>query len=238
MIHPGGIPVIHHLPVISSHEMTVMLEALQDFTSTRVLWNAATWSQHLGRKFSLFHWSVPAQRLPSDHASFADDPQVMFSAMASDPSLEETPVLLSLQTFPLPSSLSSSRSLPDASFDVLPLSSVITFNLEDHDPPTPGEEMTGKEGSNRSSKDRTVKDEGASSTRNDEERGSDSRNHFAQQLLGEDGKETRSNRINENFATEGTATSGMDTAFAAPRKFKDKNVRFVTQDYDFNGLTL
>ena len=56
--------------------------------------------------------------------------------------------------------------MPDGSYDVLPSSSVITFNLEDHDPPTEDEEMTGKEGSNRSSKARVVKDEGASSTGN------------------------------------------------------------------------
>ena len=35
------------------------------------LWNAATWSHHLGRKLALFHWSAPAQRLPPDHAAFA-----------------------------------------------------------------------------------------------------------------------------------------------------------------------
>ena len=45
--------VVHHLPVISSHEMAVILEALRDFTSTGTLWNAATRSQHLGRPLSL-----------------------------------------------------------------------------------------------------------------------------------------------------------------------------------------
>ena len=146
--------VIHHLPVISSHEMTVILEALHNVTSTGTLWNAATWSQHLGRKLSPFHWSSPTQHLPPDHAEFTDDPQVTFSSMACDSSLEETPLLPSLQIFPLPSasSSSSSRSFPAASSDALPSSSVITFNLEDHHPPTEDEEMTGKEGSNHSSK--------------------------------------------------------------------------------------
>ena len=221
--------VIHHLPVISSHEMTVILEALHDFTSTGTLWNAATWSQQLGRKLALFHWSAPTQRLPSDHASFTDDPQVMFSSMACDPSLEETPLLPFLQTLPLPSSSSSSssRSLPAASSDALPSSLVITFNLEDHDPPTEDEEMTRNEGSNHNSKDRTVKDEGASSTRNDEKRRSDShsisQSHLCHEKVG-DWKEDRSNRIDESFATNGTATSGMGNAFA-PRKSK---VRFAS----------
>ena len=224
--------VIHHLPVISSHEMTVILEALHDFTSTGTLWNAATWSQHLGRKLALFHWSSPTQRLPPDHAEFTDDPQVMFSSMACDPSLEETPLLPSLQIFPLPSSSSSSsyRSFPAASSDALPSSSVITFNLEDHDPPTEDEEMTGKEGANHSSKDRTVKDEAATSTRDDSKRGSDShsssQSHLCHEKVG-DRKETRSDRTDENFATNGTATSGMDNAFA-PRNSKDRKVRFAS----------
>ena len=223
---------IHHLPVISSHEMTVIFEALHDFTSTGTLWNAATWSQHLGRKLALFHWSSPTQRLPPDHAEFTDDPQVMFSSMACDPSLEETPLLPSLQILQLPSSSSSfsSRSFPAASSDALPSSSVITFDLEDHGPPTEDEEMTGKEGSSHSSKDRTVKDEGASGTRNDKKRGSDShstsQSHLCHEKVG-DGKENGNDRIEENFVTNGTATIGMDNAFI-PRKSKDKKVRFAS----------
>ena len=65
-----------------------------------------------------------------------------------------------------------------------------------------------------------MKDEGASSTRSDKEKGSDSQTHTQSHLCHEkvgDRKETRSDRIDENFATNGTATSGMDNAFA-PRK--------------------
>ena len=186
--------------------------------------NAATWSQHLGRKLSLFHWSSPTRRLPQDHAEFTHDPQVMFSSMACNPSLEETPLLPSLQILPLPSSSSSSssRSFSAASSDALPSSSVITFNLEDHDPPTDDEEMTGKEGSNHSTKDRTVKHEGAAGTRNDEKRGSDShsfsQSHLCHEKVG-DRKEDRNDRIQDNFVTNGTATSGMDNAFA-PKKIQ------------------
>ena len=223
--------VIHHLPVISSHEMTVILEALHDFTSTGTLWNAATWSQHLGRKLALFHWSSPTQRLPSDHASFTDDPQVMFSSMACDPSLEETPLPPSVQIFPLPSSSSSSsRSFHAASSDALPSSSVITFNLGDHDPPTEDEESTGDGGERRSSVHRIVADEGASSTRSDKEKDSDSQTHTQSHLCHEKvgvRKENRSNQIDDAVLTNGTATSGMDNAFA-PRKSKDKKVRFAS----------
>ena len=92
--------VVHHVPVISSHEMAVILEALRNFTSTGTLRNAATWSQYLGRNLSLFHWSTPTQRLPPDHAALIEDPQIAFSAMASDPTLEETSLLPSLHSFP------------------------------------------------------------------------------------------------------------------------------------------
>ena len=224
--------MVHHLPVISSHEVAVILQALHDFTSTGTLWNAATWSQHLGRKLSLFHWSSPTQRLPPDHADFTHDPQAMFSSMACDPSLEETPLLPSLQIFPLPSSssFSSSRSLPAESSDALPSSSVITLNLEGRDPPTEDEEMTGKEGASHSSRDRTVNDEAATSTRDDSKRGSDShsssQSHLCHEKVG-DRKENGNDRIEENWLTNGTATSGMDNAFA-PRKSKDKKVRFAS----------
>ena len=212
--------------------MTVILEALHDFTSTGTLWNAATWSQHLGRKLALFHWSAPTQRLPSDHASFTDDPQVMFSSMACDPSLEETPLPPSVQFFPLPSSSSSSssRSFHAASSDALPSSSVITFNLGDHDPPTEDEESTGDGGERRSSVHRIVADEGASSTRSDKEKDSDSQTHTQSHLCHEKvgvRKENRSNQTDDTVLANGTATSGMDNAFA-PRKSKDKKVRFAS----------
>ena len=80
-----------------------------------------------------FHFSIGLllpSVLPPDHAEFTHDPQVMFSSMACDPSLEETPLLPSLQLFPLPSSSSSScsRSFPAASCDALPSSSVISIS--------------------------------------------------------------------------------------------------------------
>ena len=163
--------MIHHLPVISSHEMTVLLEALHDVTSAGTLWNAATWSQHLGRKLLLFHWSSPTQRLPPDHAEFTDDPQVMFyerNSLATFFADLPFAIFIVIFFFSIFSCCSA------ASSDALPSSSVITLNLEDHDPPTEDEEMTGKEGPNHSSKDRSVKDEAAISTRDDSKRGSDS----------------------------------------------------------------
>ena len=129
----------------------------------------------------------------------------MFSAMASDPALEETPLPPSLQTFLLPSSSSSSssaRSVPVASSDALPSSSVTTFNFEDHDSPTEDEEMTGRGGgTNHSSRDRTVNNEAATSTRDDSKRGSDSHSLSQSYLCHEqegDRKETRNDRIEEN----------------------------------------
>ena len=84
--------------------------------------------------------------------------------------------------------------------------------------------MTGKEGSNHSSKDRPVNDEAATSTRDDLKRGSDSHSLSQSRLCRQKegvGKENRSNETDNAVLTNGTATSGVDNAFA-PRKSKDK----------------
>ena len=72
--------VIHHLPVVSHDDMHVLLAAINLFTETGQLWDARTWSQKLGRKLSLYHWSTPVTTLPPDHAEFTNDPQVNFSS--------------------------------------------------------------------------------------------------------------------------------------------------------------
>ena len=75
--------IFHNLPVITSHEMMVLLEAVNEFTSKDALSNAGTWSRTLGSHLPLFHSSTPSHpvRLPQDNAAFTDDPQVMFSSM-------------------------------------------------------------------------------------------------------------------------------------------------------------
>ena len=75
--------VFHNLPVITHHEMKVLLQAIGDFTRHGTLYNAATWSKKLGRKLALFHWSSPITSLPPDHAEFTDDPQVNFSSLSA-----------------------------------------------------------------------------------------------------------------------------------------------------------
>ena len=75
--------VFHNLPVITHHEMRVLLQAIDDFTRHGTLYNASTWSKKLGRKLALFHWSSPITSLPPDHATFTDDPQVNFSSLSS-----------------------------------------------------------------------------------------------------------------------------------------------------------
>ena len=130
--------IFHNLLVITSHDMMALLEAVHTFIATGTLWTAGIWSKKLGHKLSLFHWSAPSHlvHLPQD-AAFTDDPQAMFSSMDTGNLLEaaigDTPPLLpTLQTFPLQLSSSSSQASPP--------SSVITFNLEDHDPPPENEE--------------------------------------------------------------------------------------------------
>ena len=59
--------------------------------------------------------------------------------------IEDAPPLQpSLHTCALQSSYSSSQALPPSSSDALPSSSAITFDLEDHDPPTEDEEPMRK----------------------------------------------------------------------------------------------
>ena len=137
--------IFHNLPVITSHEMMTLLEAVHTFTATGALWNAATWSERIGHKLSLFHWSAPSHPvyLPHDDAAFTDDPQVMFSSMDAVDLLEaaiaDTPPLLSSSSQVVPLQLSSSSS------DALP-SSVTTFSIADHDPPTEDEQPKKEEG--------------------------------------------------------------------------------------------
>ena len=76
--------VIHHLPVVSHDDMHVLLAAIHLFTETGQLWDARTWSQKLGRKLSLYHWSTPVTTLPPEHAEFTNDPQVNFSSCQFD----------------------------------------------------------------------------------------------------------------------------------------------------------
>ena len=98
--------------------------------------------EKLGHKLPLYHWSAPSHPvyLPHDDAAFTDDPQVTFSSMDAVDLLEvaagDAPPLLSSSSQVVPLQLSSSSS--DAL--LLPSSSVITFNIADHDPPTEDEQ--------------------------------------------------------------------------------------------------
>ena len=126
--------------------MMTLLEAVHTFTATGSLWNAATWLAKLGHKLPLFHWSAPSHPvyLPHDDAAFIDDPQAMFSSMDAVDLLEaaigDTPPVLSSSSQVVPLQLSSSSS------DALRSSSVITFNIADHDPPTEDEQPKKEKG--------------------------------------------------------------------------------------------
>ena len=181
--------VMHHLPVVSRHEMHVLLEALHCFTETGNLWNALTWSQKLGRKLALYHWSDPIRILPQEHSQFTDDPQVNFSSLQS----------------------SSSQPLPVTSSDILPSSSVFTYNLGDRGPPTEDEEMTGEEGKieggiSRQTSPRTsskqIGDKGAHRAQTEKERGSDS-GELSHKSLRQEEREVRG-RIRKEDRRKGT----------------------------------
>ena len=91
---------MHDLPVMSQKE----------------LWNAQTWSQKLGKKLALYHWSEPTRVLPKDHTTFTEDPKVNFASMQS--------------------SCASTLDLP---------SSTKIVDITDNDPPTDHEpEVEGK----------------------------------------------------------------------------------------------
>ena len=116
------------------------------------------------------------------------------------------PLLPSLHTCPLQSSYSSSQALPPASSDALPSSSIITFNLEEQDPPTEDEEsMRDGEGEHE-----PVRDE-------DRSRKYDSPKSMKQKAR----KKTRRRRTGQSTSTISTdVTSGsstMDTAFTSEK---------------------
>ena len=220
--------VFHNLPVIDSHEVVVLLEAIHHYTATGTLWNATTWSKKLNRRLSLFHWSTPSHpiRLPQDDAAFTDDPQVMFSSMQIEDllaAIDETPLLPSLQVFSLQSSSSSSSSsqaLPPSSSDVLPSSLVPTFNLEDQDAPTEDEESTRKE---------------------EEEIVAEKRGSQSQISLGmKEGKvrqETRRRKTDDTVFTDSTTTSStIDNAFTS-EKSAYKRVNFANFDCHTSSFT-
>ena len=206
--------VMHHLPVVSRLAMHVLLEALHCFTETghlSDLWNASTWSQKLGRKHALYRWSDPIRILPQEHSQFTDDPQVNFSSLQS----------------------SSSQPLPVTSSDVLPSSSVFTYNLGDRDPPTKDEEMTGEEGKieggiSRQTSPRTsskqICDKGAHRAQTEKERGSDS-GKLSHNSLRQEEREVRG-RIRKEDRRKGTentvfanGASTVNNAFAPKVRF-------------------
>ena len=87
--------IMHHLPVITSEEMTAILDAIQEFTCTGKVWNAKAWEDRLGRRLEFFHpyLSAPAKEISSPNAQ--DSTQVLFSAAVS-----EKPLSLDLSSFP------------------------------------------------------------------------------------------------------------------------------------------
>ena len=46
--------VVHHLPLISTAELTVLLSAINSFTMTGTLWNEKQWAEQLGTQFAIF----------------------------------------------------------------------------------------------------------------------------------------------------------------------------------------
>ena len=227
--------IFHNLPVITSHEMMALLEAVHTFTATGALWNAATWSEKLGRKLSLFHWSPPSHPvyLPHDDAAFTDDPQVMFSSMDTLDLLEaaigDTSPLLSSSSQVVPLQPSSS-----SSSDALPSSSVITFNIADHDPPTEDEQpkkerrVTKKE--RRVTFNLTDRDSPFDDEQPKEEEGAAHQNGSTQSqdslgtMEGKVRRRTRRRRTGQSSFTNSTlstdVTSGnstMDTAFTTEK---------------------
>ena len=201
--------IFHNLPVITSHEMMTLLEAVHAFTATGSLWNAATWSEKLGHKLPLFHWSAPSHPvyLPHDDVAFTNGPQVMFSSMDTVNLLEaaigDTPPLLpSLRTCPLPSSYSSSQALPPSSSDALPSSSVLTYDPGNQDPPTEDEEEGG--------------------THEPEKKEKESQSHDSLgKMQGKVRRRTRRRRTGQSTCTNSTdvisGSSTIDTAFTTEK---------------------
>ena len=54
--------VFHGLPIVSTEELKVLIDAIDDFTVTGKLWNYADWRDALGRDFEIFGDSMRRDR--------------------------------------------------------------------------------------------------------------------------------------------------------------------------------
>ena len=65
--------VVHHLPLISTAELTVLLSAINSFTTTGALWNEKQWSEQLGTEFLIYNSPTSRAYPPSIHSE--DEPE-------------------------------------------------------------------------------------------------------------------------------------------------------------------
>ena len=51
---------MHHLPLITTEELAILLSAVNDFTISGLLWDRMKWSEQLGRQFAIYGGSADA----------------------------------------------------------------------------------------------------------------------------------------------------------------------------------
>ena len=101
--------VVHHLPLITTEELAVLLSAINDFTISGHLWDRTKWCEQLGRQFAIYGGSTDATYPRSK-------PRVTFEDEVEEAQMTE--------------------SQPQNDYPQTAPSQPTVFNLDDNDAPT------------------------------------------------------------------------------------------------------
>ena len=100
--------VVHHLPLITTEELAVLLFAINACTTTGTLWDRQQWSQQLGRDFTTYGNSdvesayppvttAPPVDASDNEAQTVEVSQFPTSATAAQPSAQDEPLTFRLE---------------------------------------------------------------------------------------------------------------------------------------------
>ena len=93
--------VVHHLPLITTEELAVLLSAINACTTTGTLWDRQQWSQQLGRDFTTYGNSDVESAYPPVTAAppldASEVSQFPTSATVAQPSARDEPLTFRLE---------------------------------------------------------------------------------------------------------------------------------------------
>ena len=102
------VKVVHHLPLITTEELAVLLSAINACTTTGTLWDRQQWSQQLGRDFTSYGNSdvesayppvatAPPVDASDNEAQTVEVSQFPTSATVAQPSAQDEPLTFRLE---------------------------------------------------------------------------------------------------------------------------------------------